>query len=297
MVDKNELVEVLKERRPSLSVSSLYSYSSTLRALHKRVFGNKDMDIDDFDKVNEIMKDLETKPATVRKTILAILYVLTNKEEYQKQMKDDISVYKKEVEKQELNQKQKNNYLSQEEIKNKFKELEKNAKALYKKEQLTAKEKQQIQDYVILALTSGIFIPPRRSLDYCAFKISDIGETDNHLKKNKLVFNTYKGSLKKGQQEVEIPKALQTILNKWISINDTDYLLHDVNGNQLNNVKLNQRFNKMFGKKAAVNMLRHSYLSEKFQDSIALEQQMQNTMQKMGSSIDQSKIYINKIEN
>jgi integrase len=295
-MDNNEIIDRLKKNRPQLSVASLYSYSSTLRALYKRVFDSSDIDIDKFNDTEKIMKDLESKPATTRKTVLAILYVLTENDDYKTQMDDDIKSYKADTEKQEMNQKQKENYLTQENILTKFKELEKEAKQLYKKESLSAKEKQKIQDYIILALTSGIFIPPRRSLDWCAFKIKNIEENDNHLDKNKFVFKTYKGSAKKGEQVIPVPKPLLTILNKWISINDSEYLLHDINGNALNSVKLNQRLNKIFdGKHSAVNTLRHSYLSEKFQDTIEVQKKMESTMKNMGSSIDQSKIYINKL--
>ena len=296
MSDKNELIDLLKEKRPSLSVSTLYSYSSTLRGLYKRVFGDNDIDIKNFNKVDIIMKDLESKPATVRKTVLAILYVLTDKPEYQKQMQEDIKTYKEETNKQEMNEKQKEHHLSQEDIFIKFKDLEKKAKLLYKKPELTNKDKQVIQDYVIVALTSGIYIPPRRSLDWCAFKVREIGESDNCLHKNKLVFKTYKGSGKKGEQEIDCPKALMMLLNKWIAINDSDYLLHDINGKALNNVKMNQRLNKIFGAGFSINNLRHSYLSEKYQDTIALGKDMEKTFNDMGSSSSQSKIYINKLE-
>jgi len=296
MSDKNDLIDLLKEKRPSLSVSTLYSYSSTLRGLYKRIFGDNDMDIKNFNKVDIIMKDLEHKPATIRKTILAILYVLTGKEEYQKQMQEDIKTYKEETNKQEMNQKQKEHHLTQEEILTKFKELEKKTKLLYKKPELTNKDKQVIQDYIIVALTSGIYIPPRRSLDWCAFKIKKPDEDSNYLHKNKLIFKTYKGSNKKGEQEIECPKPLMNILNKWIAINESDYLLHDINGNALNNVKMNQRLNKIFGSGFSINNLRHSYLSEKYQGSIALAADMEKTMNAMGSSTAQSKIYINKLE-
>jgi hypothetical protein len=259
------------------------------------VFGDTDIDVKNFNKVDIIMKDLETKPATVRKTILAILYVLTGIEDYQKQMTDDIKSYNEEVDKQEMNEKQKDAHLSQEEIFTKFKELEKKAKGLYKKAELTKKDKQAIQDYIIVALTSGIFIPPRRSLDWVQFKIKDVTDTDNFLDKNKLVFKTFKGSAKKGEQEIVAPKALMAILNKWFAINETEYLLHDINGNQLNNVKLTQRLNKIFGSGFSINNLRHSYLSEKYQGTIALAADMEKTFEAMGSSTAQSKIYINKI--
>ena len=290
-----DLIEVLKEKRPNLSVSSLYSYSSTLRGLHKRIFGDKEMELSDFENVKKIMEDLETKPATTRKTVLAILYVLTEDPHYQTQMKEDIKSYKEETNKQEMTEKQKNSFLTQEQIANKFKDLEKQAKALYKKENLTAKEKQQIQDYILVALTSGLFIPPRRSLDFVMMKIKNIEDGDNFIQKNKFHFNTYKGSNKKGEQVIDIPKPLMSILNKWIAINATDYLIHDLNGKMMSAVKINQHLNKIFGAGFSINNLRHSYLSEKYQSSIALADDMSKTMEKMGSSSDQSKIYINKL--
>ena len=57
----------------------------------------------------------------------------------------------------------------------------------------TANEVQQIQNYVLLSLLSGVFIPPRRSLDYCEFKIRNINKmNDNYMDANKLVFDIYK---------------------------------------------------------------------------------------------------------
>jgi hypothetical protein len=82
------------------------------------------------------------------------------------------------------------------------------------------------------------------------------------------------------------------ILNKWIKINPTDFLFFDSNGKKLTNVKLTQRLNKIFGKKASVNQLRHTYLSNKYQDTIKLNQEMDEDMKAMGSSRSQEKTYI-----
>ena len=62
----------------------------------------------------------------------------------------------------------------------------------------------------------------------------------------------YKGSAKKGEQNVDAPKPLLTILNKWITINDNDYLLHDIKGQPLSAIKMTQRLNKIFGKHASI---------------------------------------------
>lgn len=116
---------------------------------------------------------------------------------------------------------------------------------------------------------SGVFIPPRRSLDYCEFKIKNINkDVDNYLDKNKLVFNRYKTAKTYGQQTIDIPIQLKNIITKWSKINPTDYLLIDTNGNKLNSVKLNQRFNSIFGgKKIATNQMRHTFLSGKYAET------------------------------
>ena len=292
-----DLIEILKEKRSNLSPSTLYSYSSTLRSLHKRVFPDDDFNVDNFSKVEQIMEDLEKKSPSIRKTTLAILYVLTERPEYKTQMDDDIKTYKEDTEKQEMSEKQKENFVSQEEIKAKFKELERDAKTLYKKSALSTKDRQEIQNYIILALCSGVIqgLPPRRSLDYINMRIRNITDLDNTMDKGKFIFRRYKGSEKKGVQQIAIPKPLQTILNKWISVNDTDWLLHDVKGEQLSSTKLTQRLNKIFNKKFSINGLRHSFLSHEFQATIEEAKKMEETMKQMGSSIDQSKIYINKL--
>jgi hypothetical protein len=70
---------------------------------------------------------------------------------------------------------------------------------------------------------SGVFIPPRRSLDYCEFKIKNIDrEKDNYLDKNKLIFNRYKTAKTYGQQSVDIPVQLRNILTKWSKLNPNE---------------------------------------------------------------------------
>jgi integrase len=127
------------------------------------------------------------------------------------------------------------------------------------------------------------------------FKIRDIDrEKDNYIDKKVLVFNSYKTAKTYQRQEIAIPPELLKILNKWIKLNPTDYLLFDSNSKKLSNVKLTQRLNKIFGKKASVNQLRHSYLSDKYQDTIKLNNDMADDMAAMGSSRHQEKIYIKK---
>ena len=156
---------------------------------------------------------------------------------------------------------------------------------------------QEIQSFIILSLLSGVFIPPRRLLDFCEpFKIKNIDkEKDNFIDKSNLVFHTYKTAKYYGKQEVGMPLALKKILQKWISINPTNYLLFDSQCKPLSSVKLNQRLVKLFdNKRIGVNMLRHIYMSNKYQNLITTNQELQNDFKDMGSSIAQTNVYIKK---
>jgi len=165
-----------------------------------------------------------------------------------------------------------------------------------KKQKYTLSDLQEIQNYIIIALLGGIFISPRRSKDFCDFKIRNIDVSkDNYMDKNKFIFNSYKTAKTYGKQDVDIPVKLKNIIAKWIKINPTEYLLFDANMNKLSAVKLNQRLNKIFdGKKVGVNQLRHTYLTDKFADSIKREKVIKDTMEDMGSSKEMLKTYVKK---
>ena len=290
----NKIEEIIIENRPNLSKSSIATYKSILKSIHKTSFGDIDIDIKDFDKTKEILKALDEKPLTTRKTILSALFVITDNDLYRKKMLEDIGDYNKEIGKQEKTEKQKNNWIEKEDISKLFIKYLDNSKLLYKKKNIDMDDLQEIQQFIILCLTSGIYIPPRRSKDYVDFKIKSIDtKNDNYVKGSKFYFNSYKTSKTYGLQTVDIPKPLIVILKKWISINPTDYLLFDSKKQKLTNVKLNQRLNRMFDNKAVgVNMLRKGFLTEKFTQTSKEMDELKKTMTDMGSSLNQEKIYI-----
>ena len=107
-----------------------------------------------------------------------------------------------------------------------------------------------------------------------------------------MVFNSYKTAKTYGQQEVEIPKTLKSILTKWIKLNPTPYLLFDTNMNQLTNVKLNQRMNRIFDGKISVNAMRHTYLTDKYKKTSEENRELAEEMTNMGSSVNMAETYI-----
>ena len=287
------LKNIILEKRPNLSKTSVNTYNSTLTNLYKKIWGNGDIDIDKFNDVNKVMDKLKDMPVNKRKSILSALVVLSEKKEYRDQMLDDIKEYNIETAKQQKTENQKESWVTNDDIKNKYEELKKNALLVWRKPNPTIKDKQDIQDFVILSLMGGIFIPPRRLKDFIDFKIHNIDKTkDNYRYAAKLYFNSYKTAKTYGEQVIPIPLTLARILKRWEMINDKDYLFYDSKGNQLTNVKLNQRLNKMFGKKVSVNQLRHTYLTHKYGSLINEKHNLKQDFKMMGSSIAQELVYI-----
>ena len=286
--------DYISKKRESLSKSSLTTYGSILKNLYDKIFSDKEYDLTKFSDSKKVLDFLKDIPPNRRKTILSALVIITDKKEYRDVMAEDVRDYNKEIGKQEKTETQEDAWVSSTDIKELYDELKKNADLLYKKKNLTQSDLQEIQSFIILAVLSGIHIPVRRSKDYCDFKIKNTTEKDNFLDKNKLIFNSYKTAKTYGKQELPCPLALKTILTKWSKINPTDYLLFDTNMNPLTSVKLNQRLNKLFGKHTSVNALRHTYLTEKFGDTIAKKKEVDNVMSDMGSSAGMLDTYVKK---
>jgi integrase len=291
-----DITQQLKEKRPEISDSSLKTYTSLLKALHKRVFGDSPITMKNFEKTQAIIDDIKDRPVSTRKTILSALYVLTEIPRYNELMREWIAEYRNDTEKREMNDKQKAAFKTQDEIREIVSQYKKRADLLYKKAGRNVRDVQDIQDYIILCLVSGLYIPPRRA-EWVKFKTENFSpDDDNFIRGGKeFVFNDFKTAKSKGQQIIEIPTELRRILKKWLAINPTEWLLHDVAGNPLNATKLNQRLVKIFGKGGSVNMMRHSYLSSKYQGMIEMEKEMAAEMDAMGSSKKQADIYVQKI--
>jgi hypothetical protein len=297
-----QIADYIKSKKPTITPSTLKTYECIIRNLYKNIFKpegpKKDIKYEltkfntDKDKVLKYLKDIESRK---RKTLLSALVSITDDNAYRNLMIDDIKEYNKEEAKQTKTKTQKENWVETDDLKELLNKFEHESKYIYKKTEKTMRDYQILQSYIILALFSGEYIPPRRALDYTDFKIKNIDtEKDNYKYRNKLIFNTYKTAKTYGKQEVKVPKKLNDILNKWIKVNPTDYLLFDNNNNQLNSVMLNQRLNKITGKKAGVNQMRKTYLTGKYDKSIDTKEELNKDMKLMGSSVLQENIYIKK---
>lgn len=291
------IVEKLKSNRSTLSESSLKTYNSILSNLYKKVFpDDKEIDIKKFSQYKKFLAFLNSYESSKRKTYLSALTVLCpDVENYRELMNQDGKKYNDEQKNQEKTQKQKDNWVEQDELNNIFNLLETEANQLYKLKNLSMTDLQKIQNYIILCLVSGKFINIRRSLDWTEMKIKNYTDEDNFLKKNEFTFNKYKTARFKqfGEQTVELPKPLYKIIKKWLKINPTNYLLFDSQKDKLTPTKLTQRLNKILGKKASINILRHSFLSDKYKNMPSLNE-LEDEAKEMGHSLKEHLEYIKK---
>ena len=296
----DKLRSTIKDNRPKIADSSLKTYTSIVSNLYKKVAGNDDLGkaLDFFKKSSkEVMKYLEEMEPAKRKTILAALVVLCEKDadtadRYRHQMISDKKVYDEDQKDQKMSDSQKENWVSQDELKKLYERMDKENRPLLGRESLKSSEIQQLQNFVILSLY--YLQPPRRLKDYTEFKLRGIDEKeDNFIKKDKLVFNQYKTAKTHGREEVSLNPKLKFILNKWKTLNPSDYLLVSVSGKKLTSSQLQQRLNQILGKKASVNILRHSFLSEKYRDLPGVKE-LEERAEAMGHTLEQALLYVKR---
>jgi len=294
-MDISELKNIIMKNRPNLKDNTIKNYCSSLKNLYKKIYLD--------DKVIDIMKFQDTKKfldylikhyvPSVRKTYLSTLVVLTENDEYREKMKEDVVKSQEEKSQNVMNEKQEKNHITNTEVNTLIKSLKDEVTLIYKSQSFTPANLITIQNYILMLLFSGKYIPPRRSMDYFMMKIKNVGNDDNWINDNEFVFNSYKTVATYGQQRIKIPNILLKIIQKYIKVipESQDYLFFTITGKPLSAVTINQRFNGLFlSKNVSVNAFRHLFLSHKFQKNIQLKSDLAN----MGSSMNVIDSYIQR---
>jgi hypothetical protein len=297
--------KVLLANRPSLSVGSLRTYTSIIKNLSKQIGMPLENPEDVIDNHKKIVDHLREVPGKVRKTRLAALIVFIEKakgadkvvDAFRKTMVDDCKDYEKELNKQEMTERQKEGYIPLSEVMQKYHALEKEVVPIMKKESLDKREFARVQLYVLLSCL--LLIEPRRSLDYTEFKLRNIDETkDNYMKNEKrkpyFHFNQYKTVKKYGKQSLDIPAKLYKIVKRWSELNPHEWLL--MNSRQENKItptQLTCMLYSFFEKPISTSMLRHIYLTDMYKNVPALAD-MQETATNMGHDLTMALKYVKK---
>lgn len=275
----------VKAARPNLSSSSVATYTSILGSLYKKIWGSGEPDLSKFEDSAAVLAHLKDVPAAKRKTVLSACVVLTGNQDYKKQMLSDVGTYNEDIKSQIMTEKQKESNVSPLQVREVYDQLAARANVIYKKKTQTLSDLLELQQFILMALMSGVYISPRRSLEWCEFKIKNIDQAkDNFLDKNALIFNVFKTAKCYGKQDVACPPELRKILLKWFKINPTEYLLFDSKFQKLTSPKITQMLNKVFGKKVSTNQLRHTYLTGRLAAYSKEQKEVAKTMSDMGSS-------------
>lgn len=294
-----------KKSRPDISISSIKSYSGSLKTLAKKINKTINEPKDIIDNIDIIIDSYKDVKSSSRKThISAIVSFIDDGSpdsaeslvKLRKVMFTDVSDYNNLIESQKKSDSYEDNWIEWPDIIKKYNAFEKEITPLWKikKEDLSKSSYNKLKMYVLLSCL--ILISPRRALDQTAFKIRNINiQKDNYMKGKKFIFNSYKTSKTYGKTEVDIPTKLHSIIKKWMLINDSDYLITG-NNDRMKNItapQLTNMLNTFFDKRVSVNLLRHSFLTHVYKDIPDLKE-MKDRARDMGHDLSQALEYIKK---
>jgi hypothetical protein len=303
--------DLQKER--NVSESTANQYIQTLFSLHNKTpFNNLGW----LKKTEEVEKRLsEFAPATQKGYVSAVVSVLSpykDKATYKKVYKhyyDLMMNHSKEARENKVEgktQKQQDNWADWTEVQKKRSELSEECGKFMNKKHISPSEYDSLLKSVVLALYTDI--QPRRNQDYMDMYVvkkwsEDMPKDKNYLDlggskvPKQFIFNKYKTAKKYGEQKVEIPEALASVLSCFLKhhpLNNAKTkefkLLVSHDGSPLTTVNVITRIlNKIFGKKIGSSMLRHIYITGKYGE---LKTEMAKDAEAMGHSVsEQQNVY------
>lgn len=286
------LNKTLTDRK--LSQSTANAYLKTMTMLNdKKPFKNLSFLKKSADVLEKIKGYAESTQRSILGAICSVLWSFKDKagfkkpyEEYHAEMKKRrIAGSEKAAETAgEKTEKEKESWLTWDDVQKRLEELKTAVSEIpwtsTSKAPPSAKQWDTLLQYVILALYT--LIPPRRNQDYMKMHVVRNWDKDMPTDRNyydfnsgKMIFNVYKTAKKHGQYVEEVPKELEAALTTYLVRHPQhpkktgkmfEYpLLVDSEGKPFSAVNsITRVLNKIFGKRVGSSMLRHVYLSYKY---------------------------------
>ena len=292
------LKSTIKENKPNIAMSTVNSYATNLKTLFYSHNPKKiELDPTWYHNQEHMLEILKDEPIVRQSNFLTALIAYDkHNEKYKSSLMHLSSQLKQKKDSQDMTPKENKNWKDYEEIEKIYEDMRIVCEPLLKsKEPLSTDQMSKLQDFIILSLTCGYWIPPRRSEDWCKMKIKGYDtEKENYIdfEKKKFIFNIYKTSKTYDEQEVDIPKKLKIILKRYVKIlGNNEYLLTTKKGEPLTSSYLTKLLNRIFGCNISTSLLRHIYLSSKYKDIPALAD-MQKTAEEMGHSVTEALRYV-----
>jgi hypothetical protein len=319
---KKELIDKFNEKKygrskdKSLSESSIKLYIRNLEKLNEDMPLKNLNFLQNVDKIEDKLKPY--KENTKRGYLISICSALSTDKTTKKKEKIYNEYYKllskkntelKDLEgKNEMSEQQKKNWISWDDVKQKFEDLKEKVDGFKTSKDINEHNYNILLQYIILALY--YYKPPRRNQDYYKMYViksytHDLPITENYLDydKKEFIFNIYKTSKTDGIQHEKITDDLLVCINNYFKFhplikgkkilkNSNIPFLVYYNGSLFNKVNCITRIlNKTFGKSVGSSMLRHIFLTNKYGDVI--EEQKEDA-KAMGHSLEQQKDYVKK---
>ena len=315
-----ELKDKIKEKR-KIKESSLKSYIFNINKLHKLMFDKKVENLDFLENKDKVMKTLENKKLSTRKSYLASIVVslmAMNEDDelikyYRDEMEELAKKFNDEMSTQRKSETQNENWVSLDKLKKVMRKYRNELveKKIFHKEpdSLNNKEFDLLQKYVVASLyvIDDSNPPLRNNYSMKIIKEKDyekLSEEDkkkeNYLinkSRNTKIFSLgdYKTSGKYGIKLIDIGKKLNSVLNIWLKFNKSDNLLLNSKKERMSSNALTKYLNKVFSPSGKSNisssMIRHIYITEKFPPQLAEKEEIAN---KMGHTVDQQTLYSKK---
>jgi hypothetical protein len=251
-----------------------------------------------LNNIDEINNKLEKyKPNTKRSFIISIVSLLkcvngtTNNKQYQKLYDEYFKILTKmNIDLKDQTNKtpnEKENWITEEELDNKFNLLYEIINEIGKKKKIDEDEYNKLLDLVVFSLY--YLNEPRRNTDYQLMK-TKISDDNNYnyidMKNKKFIFNNYKTAGTYNKQIVDINSKLFDIIKFYLKFNknEDNYLLSYYNNNNLVNINsITRILNKIFDKKIGASFLRKLYLTNKYSN---INNELKNDAAKMGTSVN-----------
>ena len=296
--------EIIMKARPNLKPNTIKMYIFNLNKL-KKLFQAEDLKfLSKVTEVKEKIKDLHyTTQRNFYNAIIVYLRASDKNEELIEKydtMRNELNEqYKTDNESGKISEKQKNNFVDIQEVKDMINKMEAEIKkeGLKKKENLTAKEKQLIQVFTIYSIL--LKIPLRNDLagmeaisrkKYKTLTDKD-KEVNNYLvvdkAKMEFVLNEYKTARKYKQKNILIPKELEKIIRMYLRKNGMGILFKTGTGTPLTRNALSQLLIKTsqayMNKNISTTMIRKIVLSDMFADT---KKEMEKMSEITGHSVE-----------
>ena len=286
------LVSIFDKRDKPISESSRKLYQRNLEKL------NDEKPVTSLGFLTDVSKIMQTiskyKPTTQRSFIISICTVLKNNNEklYQtyfeilSKMNSDLKVH---VEKTE---KQKDNWMGEDEITNIYSKLKK----LVPKKIKSKEDYDAILNFMIMSLY--VLQAPRRNIDYTLMKISSEMSDKKYnyldLDNKKFIFNNYKTQGTYLSTVVDVPDDLMRVILMYVKVHpeskklkNKKYNIHFLSTFYGENIEksasMTNILNKIFDKKIGSSMLRNMYLTNKYG---SMMKEMKGDVKSMATSVD-----------